>query len=741
MSTAVKTTSRKGRASGGNGSTSADPGRGQESKAEHCHEYDVPVECEAYVRLRLFAAQDQDGSWYASDSLQVGGERLRDSAVAPATAPKFESERMAVINQVERIDSWLALGEDSHHLGEIASTIGQALASWREDVHKHITARDLAEKTEAAAAKRKDGGSAARKGGTAVPHSKERTIVSIPVDKIQRHPHNRTVDKPGCQTLAESLQRRGLLQPVLVRPIADPVGHYQLIDGERRWWAAQIAGWDTIDAEVREMGDPEAEAAIAAANGQRKELDDIQRADRLAWLQRPVSEGGGGLNQTAAAAEMGISQPTASLLESVGQLPECWRKAIIAGEITASQLRPVARYAQCQEVLKILWKDYVQATKSGDPWELSRWASRQAIEETIKEVLVEQTRPLTPHDGFGTSDYHRPKFVAAKLDEGEEQKLRVIKIPGPDRKMVSRCLDVPAWRKLQEDASPKGNGKAAAGPKAACESRPKRTEPTPAERKQAEAEQDRQLVDRIRGWGGLASIALRIDLAERLQPGQWVTQWLHDELVASCRETEASTHLDYEAWRYEAQRLLRAERLPKGHALSPPQIKPGHYRDHQTYGKYALETLDADGDPITDSERIRWHTVRLLLWPQSGVIESRGRLAKAGEYPERFPRIFEEILVPWAELAGATVRATWEAARAKAPAPARLWLLEFVRTHNTSRQRSRLAEELGLAINGGEKMQDLQDLIVTAHAERGLKLPKVLEWPKSRRPKEKGGRS
>ena len=73
----------------------------------------------------------------------------------------------------------------------------------------------------------------------------------MPVDLIEPNPHQprQAFDEGAIVALAESLRERGVLQPVLVRPV--PGGTYELIAGERRWRAARLAGFDTVPALVR----------------------------------------------------------------------------------------------------------------------------------------------------------------------------------------------------------------------------------------------------------------------------------------------------------------------------------------------------------------------------------------------------------------------------------------------------------------------------------------------------------
>ena len=84
----------------------------------------------------------------------------------------------------------------------------------------------------------------------------------IPVDLIQRgrYQPRRDMDPAALQELADSIRQQGVMQPVVVRAIED--GRYELIAGERRWRATQLAELDSIPAIIREVPD---EAAIAMA--------------------------------------------------------------------------------------------------------------------------------------------------------------------------------------------------------------------------------------------------------------------------------------------------------------------------------------------------------------------------------------------------------------------------------------------------------------------------------------------
>jgi len=107
----------------------------------------------------------------------------------------------------------------------------------------------------------------------------------VPVDLIQRGKYQprRDMHPEALEELAESIKAQGVIQPIVIRPIS--ADKYEIIAGERRWRATQIAGLDTIPAVVRDVPD---EAAIAMAlieNIQREDLNPIEEAMALKRLQ------------------------------------------------------------------------------------------------------------------------------------------------------------------------------------------------------------------------------------------------------------------------------------------------------------------------------------------------------------------------------------------------------------------------------------------------------------------------
>lgn len=123
---------------------------------------------------------------------------------------------------------------------------------------------------------------------------------NLPVDVIQkgRYQPRHEIAQEALQELADSIRAQGVVQPVVVRPLSGQAGKYELIAGERRWRASQLAGLHEIPAVVRDVPDQAAMAMGLIENIQREELNPIEEA---AALQRLIEEFGLTHQQTAEA--------------------------------------------------------------------------------------------------------------------------------------------------------------------------------------------------------------------------------------------------------------------------------------------------------------------------------------------------------------------------------------------------------------------------------------------------------
>ena len=126
---------------------------------------------------------------------------------------------------------------------------------------------------------------------------------SLPLEKLQRGTFQprREFDKDALQTLADSITAQGILQPVVVRPLG--ADSFEILSGERRWRAAQLAGLDSVPVVVKDVTDDAAIAIGLIENIQREDLNPVEEGLGLKRLQDEF-----GLNQEEVARAVGRSR-------------------------------------------------------------------------------------------------------------------------------------------------------------------------------------------------------------------------------------------------------------------------------------------------------------------------------------------------------------------------------------------------------------------------------------------------
>ena len=156
----------------------------------------------------------------------------------------------------------------------------------------------------------------------------------LPVDLIAPNPQQprRAFDEAALEALAGSLRERGVLQPVLVRPVAG--GTYELVAGERRWRAAQLAGLDTIPAIVRDHDDADALQAALIENMAREDLNPVEEARACAALVEDF-----GLTRETVGLRVGRSRVAVSNLMRLLDLPDEVLELLERGDLAAGHGR------------------------------------------------------------------------------------------------------------------------------------------------------------------------------------------------------------------------------------------------------------------------------------------------------------------------------------------------------------------------------------------------------------------
>ena len=178
------------------------------------------------------------------------------------------------------------------------------------------------------------------KGATAAPSG----LTELPIEWINSGPWQprRRFDTESLSELAESIRSKGLVQPVLVRPRAGTANRYELIAGERRWRAAQMAQLHNIPAIIRELSDEEAYELALIENIQRADLSAIEEAEGYRQLIDSF-----GYTQEQLSQIIGKSRShIANLMRLLG-LPDAVRDMIVDGRLTMGQARPLIGQDDC----------------------------------------------------------------------------------------------------------------------------------------------------------------------------------------------------------------------------------------------------------------------------------------------------------------------------------------------------------------------------------------------------------
>ncbi|MTD45549.1 ParB/RepB/Spo0J family partition protein [Conexibacter sp. W3-3-2] len=166
-------------------------------------------------------------------------------------------------------------------------------------------------------------------GGAAAPEGDE--LRELPVGEVHPNPNQprKRFDEEALQALADSLGERGVLQPVLVRPAPGGAKGYEIVAGERRWRAAQIAGLAAIPAIVRERDDATTLEDALIENMARQDLNPVEEARAVAGLVEEL-----GLTREAVGKRIGRSRVAVSNLLRLLDLPEEALDLLESGALT-----------------------------------------------------------------------------------------------------------------------------------------------------------------------------------------------------------------------------------------------------------------------------------------------------------------------------------------------------------------------------------------------------------------------
>jgi len=173
---------------------------------------------------------------------------------------------------------------------------------------------------------------------------KDGDLKNIPIDLIQRGKYQPRTDmhEEALEELAASIRAQGVMQPIVVRPISSD--KYEIIAGERRWRATQIAGLDSIPAIIKPVGDEAAIAMSLIENIQRENLNPIEEAMALKRLQDEFE-----LTQQEVADAVGKSRATVTNLMRLIGLTIDVRRMLEHGDLEMGHARALLSLPDIQQ--------------------------------------------------------------------------------------------------------------------------------------------------------------------------------------------------------------------------------------------------------------------------------------------------------------------------------------------------------------------------------------------------------
>ena len=209
---------------------------------------------------------------------------------------------------------------------------------------------------------------------------------TLPVGALQpgKYQPRTRMDPGSLEELAASIKSQGLIQPISVRPVGQ--NRFEIIAGERRWRASQIAGLAEVPVLIRDIPDDAALAMSLIENIQREDLNPLEEA---AGLQRLIDEFG--MTHQQAADAVGRSRPAASNLLRLLQLAKPAQDMLMAGDIEmghARALLPLAKAEQGRVAAQVVDKGLsVRETERIVSRELNPPAAKPGAKEADRDLL------------------------------------------------------------------------------------------------------------------------------------------------------------------------------------------------------------------------------------------------------------------------------------------------------------------------------------------------------------------
>jgi ParB family chromosome partitioning protein len=229
----------------------------------------------------------------------------------------------------------------------------------------------------------------------------EDAVQKVPVGSIEPNPYQprKEMDEAELKTLSESIRESGILQPILTRKVGD---RYQIVAGERRWRAAQLAGLKEVPVLCRELSDNDSAVFALVENLQREDLNAIEKAQGIKLLMDQMKS-----TQAQVAKQVGFERSTVANFLRLLDLPQGVQAHVSRGTLTMGHARSLLALPD-HETMEITAEAAIKQS-----------LSVRALESLVKDMLEGSTgkKPDNDEPASPKAKKTRPVWLN-ELEEG-----------------------------------------------------------------------------------------------------------------------------------------------------------------------------------------------------------------------------------------------------------------------------------------------------------------------------------
>jgi ParB family chromosome partitioning protein len=255
-------------------------------------------------------------------------------------------------------------------------------------------------------------------------------VLSISKLQAGKYQPRTRMDEGALAELADSIRAQGIMQPILVRPIDASKGRYEIIAGERRYRAAQLAGLTEVPVLVREVADENAAAMALIENIQREDLNPLEEAQ---GVKRLLDEFG--LTHEQAASAIGRSRSATSNLLRLLNLASALQTMLLAGDIDMGHARAllmvdnatqiqlanqiIAKRLSVREAEKLVAKTQSNVSPKSKPSDKNHSRDVMRLEEALSDQLGTKVMLKVGTKGRGqlVIDFHGWEHCSALIEK------------------------------------------------------------------------------------------------------------------------------------------------------------------------------------------------------------------------------------------------------------------------------------------------------------------------------------